>query len=117
MSASKVLRSTVMSTSRGLGFPGQWGRIRCSCRRFSGHRLFDTSVDVSDEEDPAVVQERLERIRKQRDSGGGSPPISDSIDVFAALLGTCVLWPSKLSCRIEVGAVSSKLAQIRVSGL
>jgi excisionase family DNA binding protein len=28
--------------------------------------IFDTSVDVSEEEDPAVVQERLKRIRKQR---------------------------------------------------
>jgi excisionase family DNA binding protein len=28
--------------------------------------IFDTSVDVSEEEDPAVVQERLKRIRQQR---------------------------------------------------
>jgi excisionase family DNA binding protein len=28
--------------------------------------IFDTSVDVSEEEDPAVVQERLKRIRKER---------------------------------------------------
>jgi len=28
--------------------------------------IFDTSVDVSEEEDPAVVQDRLKRLRKQR---------------------------------------------------
>ncbi|TCC53458.1 DNA-binding protein [Kribbella capetownensis] len=35
-------------------------------RRRQYQAIFDTSVDVSDEEDPTVVQERLKRIRKQR---------------------------------------------------